>query len=63
MQIKEAKIFQFGKLNQRKSSFAPGINVVYGENEAGKTTLHAFLLAMLFGMEKGAEQTGCVPAV
>ncbi len=53
MQIKEAKIFQFGKLNQREIRFAPGINVVYGENETGKTTLHAFLLAMLFGMEKG----------
>ena len=53
MQIKEAKIFQFGKLNQREIRFAPGINVVYGENEAGKTTLHAFLLAMFFGMEKG----------
>lgn len=53
MQIKEAKIFQFGKLNQREIRFAPGINVVYGENEAGKTTLHAFLLAILFGMQKG----------
>ena len=31
----------------------PGINVVYGKNEAGKTTLHAFLTAMLFGLEKG----------
>ncbi len=53
MQIKEAKIFQFGKLQNRIVSFEPGINVVYGKNEAGKSTLHAFLKAMLFGMEKG----------
>lgn len=53
MQIKEAKIFQFGKLQNRTVSFEPGINVVYGKNEAGKSTLHAFLKAMLFGMEKG----------
>lgn len=53
MQIKEAKIFQFGKLQNRTVLFEPGINVVYGKNEAGKSTLHAFLKAMLFGMEKG----------
>ena len=53
MQIKEAKIFQFGKLQNQTITFEPGINVVYGKNEAGKSTLHAFLKAMLFGMEKG----------
>lgn len=53
MQIKEARVFNFGKLQNKKYSFAPGINVIYGKNEAGKTTLHAFLLGMLFGMEKG----------
>lgn len=52
MQIKEAKIFNFGKLQQREFRFEPGINIVYGPNEAGKSTLHAFLVAMLFGMEK-----------
>ncbi|MBQ8278931.1 MAG: AAA family ATPase [Roseburia sp.] len=53
MQIKEAKIFNFGKLQNVNFRFSDGINVVYGENEQGKTTLHAFLLGMLFGMEKG----------
>lgn len=52
MQINEAKIFNFGKLQQREFRFGPGINVVYGPNEAGKSTLHDFLVAMLFGMEK-----------
>lgn len=53
MQIKEAKIFNFGKLQNKKVIFSPGINIVYGKNEAGKTTLHTFLTAMLFGLEKG----------
>lgn len=53
MQIKEAEIFSFGKFRDRNISFKPGINVIYGANEAGKSTLHAFLLAMLFGMDKG----------
>ena len=52
MQIKEAKIFNFGKLQNKNLHFAPGINVVYGKNESGKSTLHAFLMGMLFGMEK-----------
>lgn len=53
MQIREANIFSFGKLKEKKITFEPGINVIYGVNEAGKSTLHAFLLAMLFGMDKG----------
>lgn len=53
MQIKEAIIGQFGKLQNRNISFEPGINVIYGENEAGKTTLHDFLLGM-FSEWKGA---------
>lgn len=53
MQIDRAAIFRFGKLAERTVDFAPGINIVYGKNEAGKTTLHAFLTAMLFGLEKG----------
>ena len=52
MQIRKAKIFNFGKLQNKTYLFKDGINLIYGENEAGKTTLHAFLKSMLFGMEK-----------
>jgi len=57
MQIKEAKIFNFGKLQNVSFRFSEGVNVIYGENERGKTTLHAFLTGMLFGMEKGRGRT------
>lgn len=53
MQIKEAKIFNFGKLQNVSFHFSEGINIVYGANEQGKSTLHAFLTGMLFGVEKG----------
>lgn len=53
MQIREAEIYSFGKFQRQKFRFETGINVIYGANEAGKSTLHAFLTAMLFGMEKG----------
>lgn len=63
MQIREAKVFSFGKLQQREYQFAPGINVVYGANEAGKSTLHTFLTAMLFGMEKSRGRSARDPYV
>ncbi len=53
MQIEEAKIFNFGKLQNVNFRFKEGINVIYGANEQGKTTLHAFLMGILFGIEKG----------
>lgn len=53
MQIKEAKIYNFGKLQNVSFRFSEGINVIYGANEQGKSTLHTFLVRMLFGMEKG----------
>ncbi len=31
--------------------FAPGLNAVYGKNEAGKTTVNAFVRGVLFGWE------------
>ncbi|MDE6905433.1 MAG: AAA family ATPase [Lachnospiraceae bacterium] len=52
MWIERAEIKNFGKLNDRKFEFSPGFNVIYGENEAGKTTLQHFLTGMLFGIEK-----------
>ena len=29
------------------------MNLIYGENESGKTTLHTFIGSMLYGMERG----------
>ena len=51
MKLLELHINGFGKIHDRTISFSDGINVIYGKNEAGKTTLHAFLTAMLFGLE------------
>ncbi len=52
MQLKELKISDFGKFHQKNISLKAGINLVYGENEAGKSTVHAFIRGMLFGIEK-----------
>lgn len=52
MRIKETTIRNFGQFHDRTINFAPGLNVVFGENESGKSTLHTFLTSMLFGLEK-----------
>lgn len=52
MIIKDIQLTNFGKFNHKTLSLEPGLNIVYGENEAGKTTLHTFIRGMLFGIEK-----------
>lgn len=53
MKLLETTIYGFGKFYQKTFSFQDGIHVLYGSNEAGKSTLHTFLGCMLFGLERG----------
>lgn len=58
MKITEIQIKNFGKLHNINIRPLSGINVIYGENETGKSTLQQFISAMLFGMEKQQERPG-----
>lgn len=53
MQICELELNHYGRFSNQKFKIAQGINVIYGENEYGKTTIHSFIKGMLFGMERG----------
>ena len=53
MKIRELEIKNFGKLHEKKVVPGEGVHLIYGENESGKTTLHTFIRAMLFGLERG----------
>ncbi len=53
MKIRELYLKNFGKFSEKKVTFQDGINLIYGENESGKTTLHTFIKSMLFGLERG----------
>ena len=53
MRLLELHINGFGKFHDRTISFNDGINIIYGKNEAGKSTLHTFIRGMLFGIERG----------
>ena len=48
--LEHVKVTSFGKFsNIIVGPFRPGLNVVYGPNEAGKTTLSELIKGVLFG--------------
>ncbi len=53
MIVRDLHIAGFGKLLHRTIAFDPRFNVVFGPNEAGKSTLGAALLASLYGLGRG----------
>ena len=58
MKIKELRIGHFGKLHNVTIRLEDGLNLIYGDNESGKSTVYAFIGAMLFGLEKGRGRAG-----
>jgi hypothetical protein len=52
MKILELHINSFGKLKNKHIRFSDRFNLIYGYNEAGKSTIHSFIKAMLFGMDR-----------
>ena len=62
MKINNLKINGFGKLKDKEINFQEGINVVYGENEAGKSTLLRCTTAMFYGLSKN-KNGGTIPEI
>ena len=52
MKLKRVKVHNFGKLNDCEITFDEGINLIYGANESGKTTLHEFIKGMFYGITR-----------
>lgn len=52
MLFTKLKLNYFGKFQNKEIELKPGINLIYGENEAGKSTIHTFIRGMLFGIER-----------
>ncbi len=53
MKIREIELKHFGKFTNKKITVQEGIQLFYGENESGKSTVHTFIKGMLFGLERG----------
>ena len=52
MKINNLKINGFGKLVDKKIELDDKINVIYGKNEAGKSTLMNFIKSIFYGVDK-----------
>ncbi|OKP94213.1 AAA family ATPase [Paenibacillus sp. P46E] len=50
MRIEELQIGGYGRLHNRELKLDSGISLLYGRNEAGKSTTLQFIRAMLFGI-------------
>ena len=57
MRVERLTVAGFGKLAARELRFGPGLTIVHGPNESGKSTTHAALRASLFGLTAGGRRT------
>lgn len=54
MVINRIHMQRFGALCDRDLCVMPGLNIIEGENESGKTTVAAFLRYIFYGIKKGS---------
>ena len=52
MRIDNIKINSYGKLKDKELSLKNCINIIYGENEKGKSTLLNYIINMFYGTSK-----------
>lgn len=52
MRIDRLNLIGFGKFQNKKIDLKEGINIIYAENEGGKTTIHRFIDGMFYGFLK-----------
>ena len=52
MIIQELYMKHFGQFTDKRLTLQPGVNLIFGGNEAGKSTAAEFVRGMLFGMKK-----------
>lgn len=52
MIIRELNLIGFGKFHNRTIHLEDGLNIIYGDNETGKTTIHNFINGIFYGFLK-----------
>lgn len=56
MKLEQIHIDSFGTLHTFDLAMQPGVNILQGRNETGKSTLCTFLTYMLYGLPKGERE-------
>ena len=52
MKIKKIKINSYGKLKNKEINLENNLNIIYGKNESGKSTVLKFILNIFYGASK-----------
>lgn len=52
MKINKLQINSFGKIKNKEINLNKNINIIYGKNESGKSTVQKFILSSLYGIAK-----------
>ncbi|MCR5701481.1 MAG: AAA family ATPase [Lachnospiraceae bacterium] len=52
MKIDKLHLQNYGKFHDKDITLTPGVNIILGGNEAGKTTAKDFIIDMLYGIDK-----------
>ncbi len=52
MRVDKLHLQDFGQFHDKSVTLAPGMNVIYGANEAGKSTTKDFIVDMMYGIDK-----------
>lgn len=52
MKFKKIELKSFGKFNNETLDFEDGFNFIYGENEAGKSTMESAIYGLFYGFSK-----------
>jgi len=57
MEITRAYLESFGKYKNKEIEFTPGVNLIFGNNEKGKSTIHGFIESMMYSLNTYQFQT------
>ena len=52
MHLTKLLIRDFGKFHNKNMDLTPGINIVYGAEDSGKSTVRDFLVGLMFGIPR-----------
>ena len=50
--IKELNLISFGKFQNKSIKLNPNFNLIYGDNESGKSTISDFIEGVFYGEER-----------
>ena len=55
LKIRNIKINGYGSMENKEINFKDGLNIVYGKNESGKSTVMSYISNILYGISRNKD--------